>query len=268
MQAGQLLRLIVRRPAGRERVLRVVSSSVGLERNVLARYSMRNKGRYNAGPGMYPPPPPGSYPPQGQPGLPARPTGFTPPQGPPPPPPPPPLSGGNEDGRLRQKLGLAGWSILMLVPLLMLMTIFLLVVFVGRPYIVHGLSMYPTLHDGDRVFVVPYRGNTTPDRGDVVVLKDVAGTNEMLIKRVVALAGDKIAVKNGQLLVNDKYSHKNTIHNLPENFSTLVPDNTIFVMGDNEGHSYDSRSFGPVPASKVVGKAMIIFWPPSDLKKL
>jgi signal peptidase I len=212
---------------------------------------------------MYPPPPPGSYPPRQQPGV-----GPRPPAPPPRQAPPPPFLSGSEGDPLRQRMGLAGWSILMLIPLLILMTIFLLVVFVGRPYIVHGLSMYPTLHDGDRVFVVPYRGNTTPDRGDVVVLKDVAGTNEMLIKRVVALAGDRITVKNGQLLVNDKYSHKNSNHNLPENFSTLVPDNTIFVMGDNEGHSYDSRSFGPVAASKVVGKALVIFWPPSDLKKL
>lgn len=169
-----------------------------------------------------------------------------------------------------RRIGLAGWSALLLIPFLILLTLFLLLVFVGRPYIVHGSSMVPTLHDGDRVFVVPYRGNTTPDRGDVVVLRDsVPGSSEMLIKRVVGLAGDKLTFKDHEIIVNDKYHHKNTnVYVSGLERSMLVPDNTLFVMGDNEAHSYDSRIFGPVPSSKVVGKALLIFWPVSDAKKL
>ncbi len=212
----------------------------------------KNSGRYYSGGGGYPPVPPSQYhsePPPMMPGLLPEPSG-------------------SRDKDLRSRIGLAGWSALLLIPFIILLALFLMLVLVGRPYVVHGSSMFPTLHDGDRVFVVPYRGNTTPDRGDVVVLKDVGGTSELLIKRVVALAGDKITVEKGRILVNDKYAHKSTFSYLPEDYSQLVPSNTLFVMGDNEGHSFDSRTFGPVPSTKVIGKAMLIFWPPGDLKKL
>jgi len=184
-------------------------------------------------------------------------------------PPGPPQDSETKSEHVLRRIGLAGWSALLLIPFLILLTLFLMLVFVGRPYIVHGSSMFPTLHDGDRVFVVPYRGNTTPDRGDVVVLRDVAGSSEMLIKRVVGLAGDKLTFKDHEVIVNDKYHHKNTnVYVSEPTRSILVPDNTLFVMGDNEAHSYDSRIFGPVPSSKVVGKALMIFWPVSDAKKL
>jgi signal peptidase I len=165
-------------------------------------------------------------------------------------------------------VGLVGASAFLLIPFIILLSVFMLVVFVGRPYIVHGESMLPTLHDGDRVFVVPYRGNTTPSRGDVIVLRDIAGSPEMLIKRVVAIGGDRVRVENGSIVVNDKYFHRSTNRYVPESYSTTVPDGYVFVMGDNQEHSFDSRTFGAVPGSKVVGKALVIFWPPSDAGKL
>jgi len=161
---------------------------------------------------------------------------------------------------------LVGWSVILIVPFTVLLTIFLLLVFVGRPYVVHGTSMFPTLHEGDRVFVVPYRGNTTPNRGDVVVLKDVAGLQELLIKRVVALDGDSLTVGDGTVVVNGKYVHKSTNHQPPAAYTMIVPDGQIYVMGDNEAYSYDSRAFGAVSMKDVVGKAIMVFWPPSDFK--
>jgi signal peptidase I len=208
------------------------------------------RGGYYSGGGGYPPVPPNQYH-RELPGM------VTPPE--------PPRSSGDD---LRSRIGLAGWSALLLIPFIILLALFLMLVLVGRPYVVHGSSMVPTLQDGDRVFVVPYRGNTTPDRGDVVVLKDVGGTNELLIKRVVALAGDKITVQRDRLLVNDRFAHKSTHSSLPEGYSQLVPVGNLYVMGDNEDHSFDSRSFGPVPSTSVMGKAMLIFWPPGDLKRL
>jgi signal peptidase I len=169
---------------------------------------------------------------------------------------------------LLRRVGLVGASAFLLIPFFILLGIFMLLVFVGRPYIVHGQSMQPTIHDGDRVFVVPYRGNTTPSREDVVVLKGIAGSQDMLIKRVVAISGDRVRVENGLIIVNDNYVHKSTNRFITEPMTTMVPDNYVFVMGDNEGHSYDSRTFGPVPESHVVGKALVIFWPVSDLKHL
>ncbi|MHB8896978.1 MAG: signal peptidase I [Candidatus Geothermincolia bacterium] len=201
--------------------------------------------------GHLPPPPGAQYPPGYYPGHPY--------------PPPPP-----EDKRSRalRRMGLAGASAILLIPFLILLVVFLLLVFVGKPYIVHGLSMMATLHDGDRVFVVPYRGNTTPNRDDVVVLRDIADSPEMLIKRVVAIAGDRVTIENGYVVVNEKYRHRSTNRYVANSYTQMVPDNSVFVMGDNEAHSFDSRTFGTVPLSKVVGKALIIFWPPGDWKKL
>jgi len=181
------------------------------------------------------------------------------------PPGPPPETRKNA---LMRRVGLVGASAFLLIPFFILLGIFMLLVFVGRPYIVHGQSMQPTIHDGDRVFVVPFRGNTTPSREDVVVLKEIAGSPDMLIKRVVAIGGDRVRVENGDIIVNDKYVHKSTNHFITEPMTTIVPDNYVFVMGDNEGHSYDSRTFGPVSESHVVGKALAIFWPISDIKHL
>jgi signal peptidase I len=201
------------------------------------------QGRYQVPPGQYPPPYQQPYPP-----------GYYGPYGHPPPIAPPPET---PRQALLRRVGLVGASAFLLIPFIILLSVFMLVVFVGRPYIVHGESMLPTLHDGDRVFVVPYRGNTTPSRGDVIVLRDIAGSPEMLIKRVVAIGGDRVRVENGSI-----------VRYVPESYSTTVPDGYVFVMGDNQEHSFDSRTFGAVPGSKVVGKALVIFWPPSDAGKL
>jgi len=164
--------------------------------------------------------------------------------------------------------GLVKWICFSLVPFIILMLVFFLLIVIGKPYVVDGQSMMPTLLDGDRVFVVPYRGNTTPDRNDVVVVKGVAGAGELLIKRVVAISGDRIKFKDGEVVVNETFVHRSTNRSDSEEYETLIPDGHVFVMGDNESHSLDSRSFGPVPKSNIVGKAMFIFWPPGDIKKL
>lgn len=163
---------------------------------------------------------------------------------------------------------LAGYIFLVLIPFIVLSGIFVMFVFVGRPYVVNGSSMLPTLRNGDRVYVVPYRGNTTVDRGDVVVIRDLSGTGDLLIKRTVAIAGDKITVGDEKLVVNDEAVYRSSNQPPAERYSVLVPDDHVFVMGDNESQSFDSRSFGPVPMNNVAGKALLIFWPPGDFGRL
>ncbi len=155
-----------------------------------------------------------------------------------------------------------------LIPFVVLLVLFLLVVVVGKPYVVDGQSMMPTLLDGDRVFVVPYRGNTTPDRGDIVVVRGVKGMEDLLIKRVVAISGDRIKSGDGKIIVNGTFVYKDTNGRGSQEYETLVPDGHVFVMGDNESSSFDSRSFGPVPKNAIIGKAMFVFWPPGDIKRL
>ena len=207
--------------------------------------------RYQHPPDGYQPYPPG------YPGYPQKP-GYPPGQ--------PPTETRGES--FLDAIGLKGWRIWLLIPFFILIMLFLIIIFFGRPYIVRGSSMQPTLHEGDRVFVVKYRFGTTPDRGDVVVLKNVRGADEMLIKRVVAISGDRVSSRDSTLVVNGKYKHRSTNDYVSTEYSLIVPDGFVFVMGDNEAHSYDSRSFGPVPVKDVVGKAFVIFWPPGDLKKL
>lgn len=179
-----------------------------------------------------------------------------------------PIPSKPEPERFRDKIGLPGWAVLLLVPLVILLSLYLVTLFIGRPYVVRGTSMYPTLDEGDRVFVTKYNFGATPSRGDVVVLKNVVEQPELLIKRVVAIGGDRLNVENGRIVVNDRYVHTSVNTRVARPYTELVPDNSIFVMGDNESHSYDSRMFGTVSFDKVVGRAVFIFWPLGRASKL
>lgn len=169
---------------------------------------------------------------------------------------------------LRDKLGLPGWGFLLLIPVIILLSLYVLLVFVGRPHVVKGNSMFPTLKDGDRILVVKYRFGTTPNRGDIVTFRDVRGDPEFLIKRVIAIGGDRLTFTDQRIIVNDKYTYFSSSTRVKSKFTTNLPDNTVFVIGDNESQSYDSRFFGPVPLENITGHAILIFWPPGDISTL
>ncbi|MDD5448247.1 MAG: signal peptidase I [Actinomycetota bacterium] len=171
-------------------------------------------------------------------------------------------------GSSPSRFHLTWWNIVFFVLLVCLVALLLFLVFIGHPYVVRGYSMLPTLEDGDRLIVVPYRKGMTPDRGDVVILEGVKGIDEMLIKRVIAISGDKITVKNGRIIVNDRDVFLSAVPSAPEEKTFLIPSDHVFVMGDNEDHSYDSRTFGPIPLSKIKGKALFVFWPVGNAKTL
>ena len=141
-------------------------------------------------------------------------------------------------------------------------------------FVVEGSSMYSTLETGDRVFVnkVSYRLHD-PNRGDVVVLHEIRGTTERdLIKRVIAVGGEEVEMRScevrigGQLLV-EPYLDPTVVTpgNCGGDFGPiLVPEGTVFVMGDNRAGSQDSRTLGPVLLDDVVGRAFVVFWPRSN----
>lgn len=137
--------------------------------------------------------------------------------------------------------------------------------FVVQVYLVDGQSMVPTLQDNERLlvnkFVYWFRD---PAPGEVVVLKDPTQGRE-LIKRVVAVAGETVEVRDGVAYVDGEpldEPYKNTMFtHYADTPPVKVPEGTIYVMGDNRGQSYDSRMIGPVDVDLVDGKAFFIFWP-------
>ncbi len=137
--------------------------------------------------------------------------------------------------------------------------------FLAQATVVRGQSMEPTLHDNERVIVekISYRLMGGPHRGDVVVLR-LEGAHDMLIKRVVALPGETVAVQGGQVFVDGMPLTESWAvrQGGPDYPPTLVPEGHVFVMGDNRSHSNDSRSFGPVPLKNIIGHAVFIYWPP------
>jgi signal peptidase I len=126
-------------------------------------------------------------------------------------------------------------------------------------------SMTPTLQPGDRVLVSGAdRGGGRWQRGDVVEL-DLGATP--VIKRIVGLPGDLIALRDGRLVrngirVDEPWSPPQLIDGVY--FGPVeVPPHQVFVLGDNRRASRDSRDFGPVPGRDVVARVIGVVWPPS-----
>jgi signal peptidase I len=162
-------------------------------------------------------------------------------------------------------------------------TAVLLRAFVVAPYYIPSASMEPTLHgcpgcNNDHVLVdkLSYRMHDV-HRGDIVVFhrpKTWDVPEQTLIKRVIGLPGDTLSVRGGKLFVNglqlqESYlnAHCPPMTGLgeaparPTSTYGPIPLNDVFVMGDNRCDSTDSRAFGPVPESDIVGRAFLIIWP-------
>lgn len=157
------------------------------------------------------------------------------------------------------------------------LSIFLIVyLFVMQPHQVNGSSMYPNFEDGEYVMTdkLSYKLGH-PSRGDVIVFHapDTAncpeGTGCDFIKRVIGLPGETIEVRDDMVLVNGEVLEETY---LPAGFVTRpgrftaqgpvsVPQNNYFLMGDNRGHSSDSRAWGFIREDAIVGKAFFRYWP-------
>jgi signal peptidase I len=137
--------------------------------------------------------------------------------------------------------------------------------FIVKPFSIPSGSMEPTLVQGDRILVArfAYRFGD-PKPGDVVVFDPPTSSKEEYVKRVVAVAGDTVAVHDGKLYVNGEPMTEPYLKdtNLAGTFEEItVPKDMVFVMGDNRNNSADSRVFGPVPKSSILGRAFAIYWP-------
>ena len=145
-------------------------------------------------------------------------------------------------------------------------------IFLGRPFTVSGASMYPTLHNGDRM-ILSKIGDI--NRFDVVVLK-APDENVEYIKRVIGMPGDTLELKQGVLYINGKKIEQPFINTealqkqtvFIDDFTlqsltgeTKIPEGKYFVMGDNRGVSRDSRMIGLIDRKAIAGKAVFTIWP-------
>ncbi|MDG5470269.1 signal peptidase I [Jeotgalibacillus sp. ET6] len=152
--------------------------------------------------------------------------------------------------------------------------------FLFTPIVVEGLSMMPTLHDGNRMIVNKFSYSISqPSRFDVIVFHTTE--NSDYIKRVIGLPGDEIVYKNDQLYINEEPIDEPFLENYKRELNgeiltgdfTLeeltgeqkVPPGEIFVLGDNRRYSKDSRHIGTVEMDEVMGTTNIVFWPLNDM---
>jgi signal peptidase I len=142
---------------------------------------------------------------------------------------------------------------------------------VVQPYVVPTGSMLPTIQLGDHVLANKFIYDfTTPQPGQVVVFDDPTKTVPTLIKRVIAVGGQTVEVRDGYVFVDGKkldepYTGSEPTEPGPLRLPLRVPAGDVWAMGDNRTNSEDSRWFGPVPDSTIRGEAFVIYWPLSRL---
>ena len=195
----------------------------------------------------------------------------------------------NEDGSARSVKKAIEWLVVIVGALLVA---FLIKTFLMQAYYIPSSSMTPALQVGDRVLVnkLSYEFGEV-SRGDLVVFKRTevdTGNKTDLIKRVIATEGELLEISGGEIFITEKGGKDRKLlvePYLAEGVTTqgfafeglcpeseantcLVPENFIFVMGDNRSGSRDSRYFGPVNTDDIVGRAFIRIWPLGSLKLL
>jgi signal peptidase I len=232
---------------------------------------------------------------------------------------PPPVSEGEEDNEAGASKKTSALRFAAELPILIAIALVITLVlkaFVVQAFYIEQQSMQPTLNPGNRVLVSKFHYRFgEPSRGDVVIFRDprdpcdqpnelpechpsigrrivrwIAGTfglptgKEDLVKRIVALPGETVAIHNGQVYVCDepgcepldaelqrkdgdivRFPHDAEEGPQPDDSeepALTIPKDEYFVMGDNRAQSADSRVFGTVPRSDFVGKVFVLIWPP------
>lgn len=132
---------------------------------------------------------------------------------------------------------------------------------------VEGNSMEPSLHDGEFVVVnrLAYRWSE-PTRGDIVVFRFPLDPERRFIKRIIGLPGDIVRVDGGRVFVDGVPLEEPYIAAQPRYAGQwTVGPQEVFVLGDNRNNSSDSQNWGMLPLEDILGKAILVYWPPSEL---
>jgi len=133
-------------------------------------------------------------------------------------------------------------------------------VFIFEPFIVKGNSMEPNFRQGDYLIIDKlsflFR---QPKRGEVVVFNYPLNPRQRFIKRIIALPGEKIEMKDGKVKINEQYLKEEYLSNsiqTTDDLDIVVPQNQYFVLGDNRFSSLDSRQWGTLPKSNIIGRVL------------
>jgi len=137
-------------------------------------------------------------------------------------------------------------------------------------------SMIPTLLEGDRILVSKfiYRFRQ-PHRPEVIVFKYPENPKLAFIKRLIAEPNENVLIKNGRIFINGQEIHQKQVSSQfyynrgdfgDTKQETLVPEDSLYVLGDNSANSRDSRYWGFVPTKNLIGKAIVIYWPPHRVR--
>lgn len=149
--------------------------------------------------------------------------------------------------------------------------------FIAQPFIVSGASMDDTFHSGEYLIVdqVSYHFEQ-PDRGDVVIFRYPRDPSKFFIKRVIGIPGDTVTIEDSIVTItNDTYPDGFTLDEpyiksmAPgSRLTETLGDREYFVMGDNRDQSSDSRAWGVLQEERIVGRALVRLFPPSEIEYL
>jgi signal peptidase I len=142
-------------------------------------------------------------------------------------------------------------------------------------FFIEGMSMEPSFHEGQNVIVsrVDYLFGT-PQRGDIVVIDrpddDDTPQNPLLIKRLIGLPGETLRITDGVVYINDvaldePYILEPCTRSTCQDETWDIPIDSYFFMGDNRNNSRDSREFGAIPPSRIIGEVVVRYWEPQDI---
>lgn len=149
-----------------------------------------------------------------------------------------------------------------------LLLVWALKAFCYQVYVIPSGSMEDTIQIDDYVFANKLTfTHRDPQAGDIVTFQDITGEDRVLIKRVIAVGGQTVDLKDGKVVVDGQVLDEpyTTGASYPLNstisYPYTVPEDSLWVMGDNREHSSDSRMFGAIPVSSVLEHADFIYWP-------
>ncbi len=154
-----------------------------------------------------------------------------------------------------------------LITLAIAVAIFLLLRATLQSYVVLQRCMEPNYQEGDRLLVnKAVYWFREPERGDVIILDPPFETEEVYIKRLIAIPGDTVEVKDGAVYINgtaidESYIEESPTYTFP---LTEIGEGEYFVLGDNRNNANDSHVWGTVPRDNIIGKAWLVFWPLSS----